>query len=88
MPKESLADIKQRDWIRACRKLGLFIDTRRGKGGHILVKHPKNGMKYTIQSDLHKIINERILKKNEGMGIFRRGDFGGVAMIKKGLTNR
>jgi len=49
MSSESLADVKQGDWIRACRKLGLQVETNRGKGGHVLVKHPQNGMKYTVQ---------------------------------------
>ncbi len=63
MPSESLADITQKDWVRACRKLGLVIDTKRGKGSHVLVKHPTDGRKYTIQSDLHKFINMKIFHK-------------------------
>lgn len=68
MPSESLADVKQHDWIRACRKLGLSVDTNRGKGGHILVKHPENGSKCTIQHDLHRIINIKIFGKLEEWG--------------------
>lgn len=68
MPSESLADIKQNDWIRACRNLGLQVETRRGKGSHVLVKHPRNGMKYTVQSDLHKIINIKIFNKLKQWG--------------------
>lgn len=68
MPSESLSDVKQGDWIRACRKLGLEIDTRRGKGGHVLAKHPNNGAKYTIQSDLHKVINIKIFNKLKQWG--------------------
>lgn len=68
MPSESLADITQRDWIRACRKLGLEVETGRGKGGHVLVKHPQNGMKYTVQSDLHKVINIKIFNKLKQWG--------------------
>lgn len=60
MPSESLSDLKQSDWIRACKKLGLVVDTKRGKGVHILVKHPQNGSKYTIQSDLFKVANIKI----------------------------
>ena len=63
MPSESLADVTQNDWIRACRKLGLEVDTRHGKGSHVLVKHPRDGRKYTIQRDLHRVINLKILKK-------------------------
>ncbi|MBP9864493.1 hypothetical protein KBC54_03535 [Patescibacteria group bacterium] len=68
MSSESLSDVKQNDWIRACRKLGLQVETNRGKGGHVLVKHPQNGMKYTVQSDLHKIINIKIFHKLEQWG--------------------
>lgn len=68
MPSESLADIKQRDWIRACCKLGLHVETNRGKGGHILIKHPQNGSKYTIQSDLFKLLNKKIFNKLEEWG--------------------
>lgn len=68
MSSESLADVKQGDWIRACRKLGLLVETRRGKGGHVLVKHPSNGCKYTVQSDLHKVINIKIFSKLKQWG--------------------
>lgn len=63
MPSESLADITQGDWIRTCHKLGLTVETKHGKGSHILVKHPVNGTKYTIQRDLHRIINIKIFNK-------------------------
>ncbi len=75
MPSESLADIHQNDWIRACRKLGLHVETHRGKGGHVLVKHPRNGMKYTVQSDLHRVINIKILNKLKRWGFTREQIF-------------
>ena len=65
---ESLADIRQKDWIRACRKLGIDVDTRHGKGSHVLVKHPNNETKYTIQNDLFKIANQRIFSKLKEWG--------------------
>ena len=68
MSSESLADIRQRDWIRACRKLGIIVETHHGKGSHILVKHPSNGSKYTIQHDLHKWINLKIFRKLQAWG--------------------
>lgn len=68
MPSESLSDIKQRDWIRACGKLGLHIDTSRGKGSHILVKHPQNGTSFTIQNDLFKVANIKISNKLKQWG--------------------
>ncbi len=63
MPSESLSDIRQRDWIIACGKLGLRVETNHGKGSHVLVKHPQDGRKYTIQHDLHRIINIKIFNK-------------------------
>ena len=57
------SDLKQRDWLRACRKLGLLVDCRRGDGSHCLVKHPKTDAKYTIQHKLHKFLNMKIFKK-------------------------
>ena len=69
MPSMSLADVKQRDWIRACRKLGLVVEVRHGKGSHVLVKHPHNGTKYTIQRGLHRILNTKIF------GILRQWEF-------------
>lgn len=68
MPSESLADVKQPDWISACRKLGLIVETKHGKGSHALVKHPNNGMKYTLQRDLNRIINIRIFNKLKQWG--------------------
>ncbi len=63
MPSRSLADITQRQWIRACRKLGLQVETKHGKGSHVLVKHPNDGRKYTIQKNLNRLINQKIFKK-------------------------
>ncbi len=54
---------KQRDWIKACKKLGLEVNTKSGKGSHILVKSPLSGEKYTIQHDLYNIANLKIYKK-------------------------
>lgn len=65
---KSLSDITQRDWIWTCRKLGLDVDTRHGKGSHVLVKHPNNETKYTIQNDLFKIANQRIFSKLKEWG--------------------
>lgn len=59
----SLSDIKQRDWIRACKKLKLEVSTKAGKGSHCLVKHPSSGTKYTIQNKLYPIANLKIYKK-------------------------
>ena len=63
MPSRSFGDITQAKWRKACLKLGLIVEMNRGKGSHILVKHPKTENKYTIQKDLHKFINIKIFKK-------------------------
>lgn len=59
----SVNNLKQKHWIKACRKLGLKIDTKRGKGSHVLIKHSQDNRKYTIQKKLNKIINKEIFKK-------------------------
>lgn len=63
MSSHSFSDISQVRWIKACRKLGLIVDSHSGKGSHVLVKHPGTQAKYTIQYDLHKFINIKIFKK-------------------------
>lgn len=68
MPSESLADISQSDWMRACGKLGLRVETKHGKGGHVLVIQPNGNAKYTIQHRLHKLINQKIFKKLTSWG--------------------
>jgi predicted RNA binding protein YcfA (HicA-like mRNA interferase family) len=75
MPSEGLADIKQKDWIRACKKLGLQVETRHGKGSHALICYPTTGAKYTLQHDLHKIINIKIFRKLEEWGFTREHIF-------------
>lgn len=61
--QRGFSDITQRDWLRACSKLGLHVDCSRGKGSHCLIKHPQANKKYTIQRKLHKFINLKIFKK-------------------------
>jgi predicted RNA binding protein YcfA (HicA-like mRNA interferase family) len=59
----SLSDIKQKDWLKACNKLGLEVNKKAGKGSHALVKSPVSGAKYTIQNHLYPIANIQIYKK-------------------------
>lgn len=59
----SLSDIKQKDWVKACKRLGLEVNKRAGKGSHILVKSPNSGAKTTIQNHLYPIANLQIYKK-------------------------
>lgn len=59
----SFSDIRQKDWIKACKKLGLKVDCSRGKGSHCLIIHLQTNKKYTLQKNLHKFINIKIFKK-------------------------
>ena len=63
MPSRSFSDITQSQWIKACHKLGLVVESKHGKGSHVLIKHPQTEHKYTIQNNLHKFINMKIFKK-------------------------
>lgn len=63
MPSRSFSDITQSQWIKACRKLGLMVETGLGKGSHVRITHPNTQRKYTIQYKLHKFINIKIFKK-------------------------
>lgn len=75
MPSESLADVTQKDWIRACIKLGLFVDVKHGKGSHALIHHPTTGAKYTLQRELHRIINIKIFHQLEKWGFTKEQIF-------------
>jgi len=63
MSSHSFSDITQTQWIKACWKLGLVVDSGFGKGSHVRIEHPQNKVKYTIQFSLHKFINMKIFKK-------------------------
>lgn len=63
MSSHSFSDITQTQWLKACYKLGLTVDTYSGKGSHALVTHPQTHKKYTIQHNLHKLLNMKIFKK-------------------------
>lgn len=64
----SFSGLNQKDWIRACKKLGLEVSTKHGKGSHCRVYHPKNGRPLTIQNKLHKYISIEIYKVLLGWG--------------------
>jgi hypothetical protein len=56
-------DQSQREWARACKRLNLEVDFKRGKGSHCLIKNPKSNAKFTIQRHLYNIVNLKIYKK-------------------------
>ena len=62
---------KQKDWLTACKRLGLVVDTTRGKGSHARVYAPNNPVipPLTIQnSNLNPITNGKIYKHLKMMG--------------------
>jgi hypothetical protein len=61
----SFSDIKQRDWIRALQKLNIKIKIGKlgGKGSHVKAFIGTTQRPYIIQSDLNKLINQKIFKK-------------------------
>lgn len=57
----NITSAKQKDWIKAAKKLGLEVDKKGGKGSHVAII---NGVsKYTIQTKLFPIANIKIMKK-------------------------
>lgn len=63
MSSHSFSDITQAQWKKACKKLGLKVEKKHGKGSHLLITHPQTGRKYTIQKNLYNLINIKIFKK-------------------------
>ena len=53
----SLTNMKQKDWVKACKKLKLVVDKRRGKGSHYRIVHPDTKQATTLPSNCHKFIS-------------------------------
>jgi predicted RNA binding protein YcfA (HicA-like mRNA interferase family) len=59
----SLTNLKQKDWMKACKRLGLTVNTKSGKGSHIKVTHPSEGFRpQIIPHNTHKVINLELYK--------------------------
>ena len=59
----SLTDLTQKQWLKACKKLGLNVDVKSGKGSHARVKHPSNSLRpLTIPHNTHKMIGLAVYK--------------------------
>lgn len=59
----SLTDITQKKWCSACKKLGLEVDKKKGKGSHYrIINSAPNTYPQTLPSDCHKFINIEIYK--------------------------
>lgn len=58
-----VTDLNQKQWKKACKKLGLVVDTKSGKGSHIRVCHPSGKLRpLTIPYKPHKFISISIYK--------------------------
>jgi hypothetical protein len=62
MSSRSFSDIKQADWIRACKKLGFVINSSFGKGSHVLLSTKK--LVPDIQSNTSNCIRGYITKNH------------------------
>lgn len=59
----SLSDLTQKDWLNACRKLGLEVDTSKGKGSHARISKPNTNFRpQTVPYHTHKFISLAIYK--------------------------
>lgn len=63
-------DISQKQWIKACKKLGLEVMVSRGHGSHARVYAPDNpsGAPITIQHKTYKHVNTSIYKALLSLG--------------------
>lgn len=70
-PLKSLSsDISQKQWLKACKKLGLKVDKIAGHGSHAIVKCPQNpiGRPITIQNHINRLISVEIYKSLKNLG--------------------
>jgi hypothetical protein len=58
----NLTNITQKKWAKACIRLGLEVDKKKGKGSHYRIINPVNHRKQTLPSDCHKFISLEIYK--------------------------
>lgn len=53
----SLTNMKQKDWVKACKKLDLVVDKKKGKGSHYRIINPDTNQVTTLPSHCHKFIS-------------------------------
>ena len=53
----SLTNLKQKDWVKACKKLNLVVDKKKGKGSHYRIINPDTNQVTTLPSHCHKFIS-------------------------------
>lgn len=58
------SDISQKQWLKACKKLGLVVMTSRGHGSHARVYAPNHPTRppITIQKHTYKHVNLAVYK--------------------------
>ncbi len=65
---QKLDQVKQRDWLKAGKNLGLFVSSTQGKGSHGVIRDSKfsvdnpKGLVTTVQRRLYKEANQGIFK--------------------------
>jgi len=65
----SLTNMTQKKWVKACRRLNLVVDKKKGKGSHYRIVNPANNRTQTLPSDCHKFISIEIYKSLLEWGI-------------------
>lgn len=63
MNEKGFSGLKSSDWRKACKKLGLSIDSSKGKGSHCKICHPDTNKCFTLQKKIHKFISMKYFKK-------------------------
>ncbi len=58
----TLTNLNQKKWVKAFKKLGLIVDTKKGKGSHFRIFNPVNNKATTLPSHCHKFISLGIYK--------------------------
>lgn len=57
-----LTNMTQKKWVKACKRLGLIVDKKKGKGSHYRIINPASGRPQTLPADCHKFISIEIYK--------------------------
>jgi predicted RNA binding protein YcfA (HicA-like mRNA interferase family) len=58
----SLTNLTQKKWSKACKKLNLIVDKKKGKGSHYRIINPKTNQATTLPSHCHKYISIEIYR--------------------------
>lgn len=59
----NITNLTQKDWLKACKRLGMEIDTKSGKGSHARVYNPSGNFRpQTIPNHMNKYISLELYK--------------------------